>query len=154
MISLRPPSITRLVIRRSTRSLRAGLTLLELFIALAILGVVSLGLVSSITTADRLRFFSRERAAAGLAATGQLEDVLATRWDDLLARSGESFPVAVESEVGTWQLTPLEGEPGPGRVTVGDATRPDLRQVQVTVRWRSRAGGEGVVTLRTLIARH
>lgn len=154
MISLRAPSITSTVIRRSLRSLQAGLTLVELFIALAILGVVTLGLVSSIVTADRLRTFSRERAAAGLAATSQVEAVLASEWDDLLARSGEGFPVQVESEAGVWQLSPLEGEPAPGRVTVSDAASPDLRQVQVTVRWRSRAGGEGVVTLGTLVARH
>lgn len=152
----RPPltAITSLVFSAHPRSSRAGLTLLELFVALGIFSVVALGLVSAILGADRLRTFSRERAAAGLAAASRVEEVLASDWEALPARSGETFPVAIEGQAGSWALTPLAGDPEPGLVTISDGASPDLRRVRVTVRWRSRAGGEGRVELSTLVARH
>lgn len=133
---------------------RRTLSLLELLIATALLSVVLLSLFGSLFSSDRLRTLTRERTAAGLRAVSMLEEVAASDWDALPGRSGETFEVAVETGNGGWQLEPPAGLPAPGLVTVVDAASPDLRQIRVSVRWSSRAGGESRFEMCTLVARH
>lgn len=133
---------------------RRHLSLLELLIAIALLTMVLLALFGSLFSSDRLRTFTRERTAAGLRAVSVIEEVAATPWDALPARSGETFPVRVETHGGGWRLEPPAGLAEPGLVTVVDAASPDLRQIRVSVRWRSRVGGEGRFEMTTLVARH
>jgi prepilin-type N-terminal cleavage/methylation domain-containing protein len=78
-----------------TRAQCQGLTLIELCVAVSILGFLLLGLGGSIYSMDRANIYSHNRAVSFKAAQQVLEAVMNETIDDSLSRSaaGETFDV-------------------------------------------------------------
>jgi type II secretory pathway pseudopilin PulG len=142
------------------RSARAGLTLLEIVIAMGLLAVVLLGVFSQMASSMRLDAVARERDAVTRAAFQELEDrVMAISdgadngpYDQLIAASPISFDVSIQRDGTTYLLEPATTSPNPnGRVglltiTVDpagtyDGGKAHLIRAEAKVRWRSASAG-------------
>ena len=91
---------------KSLRSQAArGLSLVEVTVALAILSVAILGSVKSLEGAAQLQSVTKERQAANMAASAQLNDLVMlggvdeTGWNGLATWNGTGFPVTLQAGV-------------------------------------------------------
>lgn len=132
---------------------RAGFTIIEVAVALALLAAVLVGVFSVLSVSLRADTAAREHRAASDAAFTQLELRLADDFDAVVRAPAQGFPVRVQAGHGETHLTPApttffdpeEDDPAcAGHVRV--VSDPDgsgssnLLEVRVTVAWRSHDG--------------
>lgn len=89
----------------SSAALARGLSIVEVTVALVILAVVTLGSVKALEGSAQLQRVTKERQAASLAATAQLNDLVMlgsvdeTGWDNISNFNGTGFPVTLQAGV-------------------------------------------------------
>lgn len=145
---------------------RAGLTLVEIVMAVGLFSLLVLGLFSSMTTAMKVEAMTREHQAASEAATRQL-DLFMTDPALAFADTTTYFDVQFKTDkdqTGTPTVSLLRpsnplptGWTGtrPGRVLVDldpDGMGDNMVRITVTVAWRSADGNNmqvSMVSLRT-----
>lgn len=125
---------------------QAGISLVEVVIASAILAVSMLLISASVTTALRANAFARERGIATAAAEAKLEELIAHPLQPVLALpglllfNGTTFPV--------------DGLSGAGGARAGsvriDPTGVPLVTVEVTVAWVGSFGADRI-SLKTTV---
>lgn len=120
---------------RTTR--RRGFTLVEVVVSMGVLVAGILGLGSALVLSVRSSEVSAQRAAALVAATAQLESLLAsaaTEGEDVRA-APRTFPVA--------GLAPIPPAADPGTVAV-TTCEGQLVRISVAVEWRGALGPDAV----------
>ena len=129
----------------SERTAEQGFTLLEVAVAISILGIVAVSVVASVATSVRIENADRGRSEAQVAARSQMEMIYA--WPDYttLASTFNGGRFLTGSLVSS--ETPALP---PGTVTV-DSTNPDLLWVIVRVEWVDPSGDQEL-ELSTLIS--
>lgn len=116
----------------NTRKRRQGMTILEVMVALALLGVSALGLVGAMVVASNTNGISRRRTAMLEFGHARLER-LATRTRVNVPTQATTIPVNCAAMnaggpfdpnaapgTGGWMLDVVDGNPPPGAGTLGD----------------------------------
>ena len=125
---------------RAARRDDAGVTLIEILVALSLLMVLSLSVAAGLLAVQKSAMTSKERAAAANLATREVEIV--RNW----FHSSDTAPLAVMAAGDTTNGAPLPGQTGQ---LVVDGTRYDVvRQVQwlITGTGKSACDGGSIVT--------
>ena len=143
-----------------SRDARAGLTLLEVVFATAVLALILLGVFSSMAHAMRLDAVAQEREAASRQALQMIDDrVMAVsdgstngQFDQLITNGPVSFHVSVTREGQAFNLPPAQTSPNPagqaGLLTCAAEARGTYEGVNhlilatAKVRWRSAAANQ------------
>jgi Tfp pilus assembly protein PilV len=124
-----------------------GLTLLELMIALGVIGVSLFAIMSMVLSTSTIKDGMRELSTAKESAGAKLEEIKSQPFDTIPAYVAGTalYPVPGLSH-------PAFGSQGRGQVFI-DASNPNLYDITVTISW-VRQGGQGSgYTLRTLYSR-
>ena len=103
--------------RQHRRRGQDGLTLMEMLVSMAILGVIGVGFMSGMTTAFRARDISRERVTAENLARNQLEYIRYVAYDALdygaeVPPPSITVPAGYSITVTTTDYCDGTGEPG------------------------------------------
>jgi type IV pilus assembly protein PilV len=120
-----------------------GFTLIEVLIALVILSIAFLGLAGLMVQTTKNTSFGGLMTEAATLAQDKLEELRATRWDDVNAFSSaapEQIQGSNKTYTRTWAVQ--EGAPSPADT---------VRTIAVTVTWDDRA--RRTVTLRSVLSR-
>jgi prepilin-type N-terminal cleavage/methylation domain-containing protein len=145
--------------KRSLHSGAAGMSLLEVMIAAAILSVIVIGVFSAIFTSTRQSEFSKEMEIAQFDLERVMEDILSEAFDSTIT----VYPAGLSIVKGT-SVTRINGLPrqyndlvlpneGIAVSYVMPATQQDPLEIRLTVSWRNRDGRTQTYNLATLKAR-
>lgn len=122
-----------------------SLSLLEVLVAVGLLGTLVLSYASTLTLSSCLDSLSRERSAAVEQARSVLDELLLEPSAARAARDGEDFVVPLGA--GT---LPGAGGGAAGRIEVSEP-HAGLQRVRVAVLWRSRTSEEQRLELVTWV---
>ncbi len=116
---------------------RAGFTLLELIVALLLLGAASAVLLPVLVTVSAQRRAAEQRQYALILAENLLDDLVARPWDDITQDSSAAVVAGVHApdELQRLILPDLERV-----VKVTHGSDALTKQVSLELRWRNRAG--------------
>lgn len=141
----------------------AGLTLVEVTVAMALLTTIVAGVAATLSSAQLASSSTRERQAVSAAAFRHLDLVVATDPEQIVAVwDGTAFdvPAGVGGAFLAPATAPVNSGPDagrPGRIAVvadpeGDGSG-DLLEVRVTVAWRSLLGGDRTLAFASRVTR-
>jgi prepilin-type N-terminal cleavage/methylation domain-containing protein len=121
-----------------------GFTLLEIFIAVIVLGTLATLSLKFFAAVNGQRKDQWSQLAATQEAANVMERLSAVAWEELPKQSGEKFPLSPQARKVLPEPRVEVHVSGTLRVPLADGTRsvPDTlaRRIQVTVRWRPQPG--------------
>jgi prepilin-type N-terminal cleavage/methylation domain-containing protein len=135
-----------------TRQAKAGLTLIELAIALFVIALVFAGVYGMSSQVTRVMSLARGETRAVHAAQAEIERLRTTSWDAITAL-GSSYAVTEAQNAAIGDLPH-----GVASVTISPypetATNASIRRITVSVQWQDALGKVQTNELSTLIAQH
>ena len=137
--------------RRTSPGNRAGFTIIEAVVAFSVLSIGVFSLVGVLISCQSLENVSHETVMAMNEARRVLEDIRRMPFAEI----GEEnvIPVFDVSQDGA-SLTPRFGQQSCGSVTVLPEDADGMKEIIVTVEWRSITGGERRIQLACQVSDH
>ena len=132
---------------------RRGLTLVEVFVALAVLAIGALAMVTSFISSTTLDQISNETSMALNEVRRVMEEIVRLPFDDI-DQYNPYIPVVFDVSQGAVLLNPVIGEQHCGSVTISPEDGNGMKEVVVTVVWRSTSGGERRLQIARQVADH
>ncbi|MFH0963021.1 MAG: type II secretion system protein [Planctomycetota bacterium] len=126
-------------------------TLIEVMVAIVILSIAALAFISAHLASVNLQGASRETALALNEARRAIEDIRSRPYAEI---TQANVPATFDVAQGSSSLTPAQGASHCGSITVSPENANGMKEILVTVRWRSISGNERHIELACQVCDH